>query len=104
MISIAEKIIEQKEGAFDPRAFVDRYEEALKHLIEEKKKGRKPAKVAEPQDTNVVDLMAALRASLSEKGKTDEPSPSKSKAKAKAKAKAKVTKPAPLKHRTRKAS
>ena len=68
MISIAEKIIEQKEGPFDPGQFVDRYEEALKALIADKKRGHKPAKVAEPDDTNVVDLMAALRASLKEKG------------------------------------
>ena len=64
MISIAEKIIEQQEGPFDPSQFVDRYEQALKALIEDKKKGHKPAKVAEPDDTNVVDLMSALRASL----------------------------------------
>jgi DNA end-binding protein Ku len=64
MIAIAEKIIEQQEGPFDPSQFVDRYEEALKGLIEEKQKGHKPAKVAEPEDTNVVDLMSALRASL----------------------------------------
>lgn len=67
MISIAEKIIEQQEGPFDPSQFVDRYEEALKALIEDKKKGHAPAKVAEPDDTNVVDLMAALRASLNAK-------------------------------------
>jgi len=64
MIAIAEKIIEQQEGPFDPSQFVDRYEEALKALIADKKKGHKPARVAEPDDTNVVDLMAALRASL----------------------------------------
>lgn len=69
MISIAEKIIEQQEGPFDPSQFVDRYEEALKALIEDKKKGHKPAKVAEPDDTNVVDLMSALRASLTAKDK-----------------------------------
>jgi len=69
MIAIAQKIIEQQEGAFDPSQFVDRYEEALKALIEDKKKGHKPAKVAEPDDTNVVDLMAALRASLGAKDK-----------------------------------
>jgi DNA end-binding protein Ku len=69
MIAIAEKIIEQQEGPFDPSKFVDRYEEALKALIEDKKKGHKPAKVAEPDDTNVVDLMSALRASLAAKDK-----------------------------------
>jgi DNA end-binding protein Ku len=69
MISIAETIIEQKEGPFDPTQFVDRYEEALQALIEDKKKGHEPAKVAEPDATNVVDLMSALRASLAGKDK-----------------------------------
>jgi len=69
MISIAEKIIKQQEGPFDPSQFIDRYEEALKALIEEKTKGHRSAHVAEPEDTNVIDLMAALRASLGAKGK-----------------------------------
>ena len=92
MIAIAEKIIEQQEGPFDPSQFVDRYEEALKALIEDKKKGHSPAKVAEPEDTNVVDLMAALRASLSAKGTTA----------AKSEPKLKTTKPAAAKPKTRK--
>lgn len=71
MISIAEKIIEQQEGPFDPSQFVDRYEEALKELIDEKQRGHKVRAVAEPEDTNVVDLMSALRASLAAKGKTE---------------------------------
>src|ERR1700749_691736 len=89
MIAIAEKIIEQQEGPFDPSQFVDRYEEALKALIEDKKKGHKPAKVAEPEDTNVVDLMAALRASLGGKDKAS------AKDAAKPAAKGKATKAAP---------
>ncbi len=76
MIAIARKIIEQREGPFDPRQFTDRYEEALEALIADKKKGRKIRTVAEPEDTNVVDLMAALRASLAAKGKA---APAKSK-------------------------
>jgi DNA end-binding protein Ku len=64
MIDIARRIIEQQEGPFDPSQFVDRYEKALKALIEEKQKGHKPVAAAEPEDTNVVDLMSALRASL----------------------------------------
>jgi DNA end-binding protein Ku len=71
MISIAEKIIEQQEGPFDPAGFVDRYEEALKALIADKHKGHKSAKVAEPDDTNVVDLMSALRASLAARGEAN---------------------------------
>src|ERR1700749_1054752 len=84
MIAIAEKIIEQQEGPFDPSQFVDRYEEALKALIEDKKKGHKPAKVAEPEDTNVVDLMSALRASLGAKDKKAAPAAAKPAAKGKA--------------------
>jgi DNA end-binding protein Ku len=64
MIAIAEKIIEQKEGPFDPSQFVDRYEKALKALIDDKRKGHEPVTAEAPADTNVVDLMSALRASL----------------------------------------
>ena len=71
MIAIAEKIIEQQEGPFDPSQFVDRYEEALKTLIADKQKGRKVTEVDEGETTNVVDLMAALRASLAAKDKGD---------------------------------
>jgi len=95
MISIAQKIIEQQEGPFDPSQFVDRYEAALKALIEEKQKGHKPAKVAAPEDTNVVDLMAALRASLNAKDKAAAKPAAKGKAPAKsgkAPAKAKARK------------
>ncbi len=91
MIAIAEKIIEQQEGPFDPSQFVDRYEEALKALIEDKKKGHTPAKVTEPEDTNVVDLMEALRASLGARGKTPAKADPKSKPKP-ASAKAKTAK------------
>ncbi len=97
MIAIAEKIIEQQQGPFDPSQFVDRYEEALKSLIEDKKKGHKSAHVAEPEDTNVIDLMAALRASLAGKEKPGS-------AKADAKPKAETAKRAPAsKAKTRKA-
>jgi DNA end-binding protein Ku len=68
MIEIAWKLIEQKEADFTPDEFVDRYEMALKDLIEEKRKGHKPARSAEPSDTNVIDLMAALTKSLSHGG------------------------------------
>ncbi len=65
MLAIAEKIIEQQSGEFDPTEFVDRYEGALRAMIEEKKKGCvvKRPEVAN-DDTNVVDLMAALKRSL----------------------------------------
>lgn len=98
MIAIAEKIIEQQQGPFDPSQFVDRYEEALKALIADKQKGHKPARIAEPEDTNVIDLMSALRASLAGKataagGKSKAAAPAaKSPAKAPAAAKPKARK------------
>jgi DNA end-binding protein Ku len=65
MTEIARKIIEQKVGPFDPDEFTDRYEDALRALIEDKRHGHQITRVAEPKDTdNVVDLMDALRKSL----------------------------------------
>ena len=64
MLAIAEKIIEQQEGDFDPSTFNDRYEDALKALIAAKEKGQKPVTAEKPQDTKVNELMEALRASL----------------------------------------
>ena len=69
MLVIAGKIIEQQEGPFDPETFTDRYEEALRKMIAAKEKGHKPVTVEEPEDTNVIDLMAALRASLEGRGR-----------------------------------
>ncbi len=65
MLAIAEKIVEQQAGTFDPADFVDRYEDALRALIEQKKKGRPVRPVAPANDDGkVVDLMAALKRSL----------------------------------------
>ena len=65
MLDIAEKIIAQQEGKFDPSHFKDRYEDALRELIARKKKG-KPIEAEEPKEKgdNVIDLMDALRNSL----------------------------------------
>ena len=65
MVDIATRIIAQKEADFDPSEFRDRYDEALKEMIKAKQNGGKGlVEAPEPDDTNVVDLMAALRASL----------------------------------------
>jgi DNA end-binding protein Ku len=65
MVEIATRIIGQKEAEFDPTQFKDRYDEALKEMIKAKQKGGKGVVEApEPDDTNVIDLMEALRASL----------------------------------------
>lgn len=68
MIEIAEQIIAQQEGPFQPEMFEDRYENALRALIRQKEKGERPVRVEPPEDTNVIDLMDALKRSL--KGKS----------------------------------
>jgi DNA end-binding protein Ku len=70
MIEIAEKIIAQQEGPFQPEMFEDRYEKALRELIRLKEKGKRPVSVEPPPDTNVIDLMDALRKSLKGKSTT----------------------------------
>ncbi len=65
MVEIATRIIGQKAADFDPADFKDRYDDALREMIKAKTKGGKGVvAAAEPDDTNVVDLMAALKASL----------------------------------------
>lgn len=87
MIAIAAKIIAQKEADFDPSEFKDHYEEALRELIERKQKGHKISRADEPKESNVINLMDALKASL----RGAEPKPKKSEKNDK------PTKPAPKK-------
>jgi DNA end-binding protein Ku len=64
MSTIARTIIERRTGKFEPSRFRDRYQEALRELIQAKMKGLpiKPQAVETPAP--VVDLMAALKRSL----------------------------------------
>jgi DNA end-binding protein Ku len=65
MLDIAEKIIDQQAGAFDPSQFNDRYEEALRDLIKRKQKGKIVTEDAPPpKDEKIIDLMDALKRSL----------------------------------------
>ena len=73
MIEIAEKIIEQQEGAFTPDEFRDRYETALRKLIKQKERGEKIVSAEPPEESNVIDLMEALKRSL--KGKASSGAP-----------------------------
>jgi len=64
MIEIAEKIIAQQAGPFAPQDFSDRYEKALRELIRRKEKGEKIVTAEPVEESNVIDLMAALKKSL----------------------------------------
>jgi DNA end-binding protein Ku len=65
-LKMAESLIESLSGDFAPEQYADNYREALQALIEAKVEGREVVQPAEPaSDTGtVVDLMAALRASV----------------------------------------
>lgn len=72
LLDLATTLIEKKAGKFDAGEFHNRYVDALKDLIERKRKG-KSIKVdddgeARPSGSNVIDLMAALKKSLDKPG------------------------------------
>ena len=74
LLDLAEALIAKKTGAFEPGEFHDRYVDALKDLIERKRKA-KGRKIVEDADdaapakgSNVVDLMAALKKSMEKPG------------------------------------
>jgi DNA end-binding protein Ku len=83
MLDLARHIVEQKSGHFDPSKFEDHYEAALQDLLNMKQKGQAIPKASPKRDDNVVDLMAALRASIEGTGKdtTTKAKPAKAKAK-----------------------
>ena len=67
MLDLAKQLIEQKSGSFNPGDFVDRYQLALKDLVQQKIRGDivvSAPEVTRPTGANVIDLMAALRKSI----------------------------------------
>ncbi|MEW6586036.1 MAG: Ku protein [Nitrospirota bacterium] len=69
-IDLALTFIGQLSEKFKPEKYRDTYTEALKRMIEDKAKGRKPLPKGKlPQPTKVIDLMALLKKSLKEQGK-----------------------------------
>ena len=67
MIDLAVQLIEQKSAPFDPSAYRDHYQDALKALVQEKMRGHKIVAHEEgtrPTGSNVVDLMEALKRSV----------------------------------------
>jgi DNA end-binding protein Ku len=93
MLRLAEQLIEQKQTTFDPKNYEDRYEMALMQMIREKLKGHKPIIAAAPERGNVINLMDALKASLSQ-AKPPAKSMAKSESAAKPAAKAPAKAPA----------
>ena len=64
MLDLAKHIVETKRGHFQPEKFEDRYEEAMKALIQRKAKGEKIETPKRDKPSNVINLMDALRQSV----------------------------------------
>jgi DNA end-binding protein Ku len=70
MVAVAETIIERRVGEFEPEEFHDRYQDAMRALVESKVAGKPMArgKGAEAPP-KVIDLMEALKRSLAQSEK-----------------------------------
>lgn len=65
MLDLAKHIVETKSADFEPDKFEDRYENALVELLNQKRKGEPVRTAVRARDTgNVINLMDALRKSL----------------------------------------
>lgn len=73
MVRMAEEIMDRLKGKWEPEKFRDRYQDALHELIEAKVKGlpREKRPTAE-EPSNVIDLMAALKKSLSSRASAEQ--------------------------------
>jgi DNA end-binding protein Ku len=74
LLDLASALIDRKTAPFDPQEFHDRYVDALRQLVERKRKAH-GEKIIEDSDkgggktgSNVVDLMAALKKSMERSG------------------------------------
>ncbi|MEI7026480.1 non-homologous end joining protein Ku [Paenibacillus sp. y28] len=63
-LTMAKLLIEQLSTPFEPDKYKDDYREQVQELIAKKVAGEEIKEAPEPQKTNVLDLMAALQASL----------------------------------------
>ncbi|MFO1154266.1 MAG: Ku protein [Rhodospirillales bacterium] len=75
MLTLAGQLIEQKAGAFDPAAFRDRYQDAVREMVEAKLKGEAPVIARAPERGKVINLMDALRESLQRQDEASAPKP-----------------------------
>lgn len=77
LVELASQLIAERAGDFDPRRdFRDRYQEALFQLVQAKLKGERPSLPKPPTRPPVIDLRAALEASLAHEDLAKPPAPS----------------------------
>src|SRR5271166_5323051 len=70
MVQLAKQLIDRQSTQYDPADLEDRYETRLRAMIDAKLKGEgiDLSEPAEPDRSNVIDLMAALKKSLGQAG------------------------------------
>jgi len=89
-VGLASMIIDKRSGRFNPKSFHDRYQDALRALVEAKAKGSKLSLPSVRAPAKVVDLMEALKRSL-DSVSLDKKKPAKATLKAVARTKAAVS-------------
>ena len=76
LLDLAETLIAKRSSPFDPAQFHDRYIDAVRELIERKRKGKTIQAEDNPapaKGSNVIDLMAALKKSIERPGEKAAP-------------------------------
>ncbi len=85
MLNMAEMIIDQFSGEFEPSEYEDRYQVALLEMVKAKIKGTEPVVAKSPEAGNVINLMDALKRSVERTGQKKPPAKSKRKTAAESK-------------------
>jgi len=80
-MDIAEKLIGNLTAAFDPSKYTDEYRESLQRVINAKIAGRQVVSPPSAPETNVIDLMEALKRSVEQTEKAMKKAPPKRRAK-----------------------
>lgn len=68
-LNLATALVKSLEADFEPEKYHDTYRQRLENVIDSKRKGKKIVAMPEPSIAPVVDIMDALKRSLSAKGK-----------------------------------
>lgn len=99
MVQLARQLIDRQTTQYDPSDLEDRYETRLRAMIDAKLKGEgiDLSEPAEPDRSNVIDLMAALKKSLGQTGDVKPAAANKPVKETKTKAAAQPTAKAPRK-------
>jgi len=68
-LAMAKKLVQGMEMEWNPKEYRDEYRDDLLKMVKQRAKGAKPVHEAPkaPKETKVIDLMEALRRSVSEK-------------------------------------